>query len=126
MKKDELNRCKDGWGKTCKYTDVPDYIKELNKNPIEIEYKNDDYWFSRHLKLENNDFRIDVLFEINSDGTYRMYTDDLKYGEHLEIIYDKDIGMFNVKGIKKLRDEWKRNHGESVVENVDVLERLLV
>ena len=52
-----------------------------------------------------------------------MFTDDLKYGDKVEIIYDKDIGMYNIKNIDKLREEYYRNLGEGVVTDVDSLER---
>lgn len=80
-------------------------------------------WFARHLPLHNGDFRIDVLYEIYSDGSYKMYTDDLKYGDHLEIVYDSDKQMFTIKNLAKLRQEYYRKQGEDVITNVDSLKR---
>jgi hypothetical protein len=63
--------------------------------------------FARHLPVNGNkDTKLDVLYELYSDGSYRMYTDDLKYGEHLEIVYDDVKGMFTIKGLEGLREEW--------------------
>ena len=83
------------------------------------EYVKDGYLFSRHLKIKNSDFRIYVLYEKDSSGRYRMFTDDLKYGEHLEIFYDNKQQMYTIKNLDSLRAEWRKNHpGENVIDNV--------
>lgn len=116
----------DGWGKPWKYTHIPEYIKELNSNPIGLEYEKDGIWFSRHLKLKNSDFKIDVLFElIDKPPYYKMYTDDLKYGDHLEIIFDNKKQCFTIKGLDNLRAEWRKNHPEDNVID-DVFEGLIM
>jgi len=118
----------DGWGKEWNRTYIPEYIKELNNNPIGIVYEKDGWWFSRHLKLKNADFKIDVLFElIDKPPYYRMFTDDLKYGDHLEIIFDGKTRKgqvcskqcFVIKNIDRLRAEWRKNHSEyNVIDDV--------
>jgi hypothetical protein len=82
-------------------------------------------WFARHLPIRGTNFKIDVLYEFYSDGSYKMFTDDLKYGDHLEIVYDKSIGMYNVKNISKLREEYYRKQSEDVVSDVDALKEFI-
>lgn len=109
---------KDGWGKEWNRTYTPDYIKELNGNPIGLEYQKDGIWFARHLKWMNTDFRIDVLFEfMDKPPYYRMFTDDLKYGDHLEIIFDKEKQCYTIKELDKLRAEWRKNHPDESVND---------
>lgn len=114
----------DGWGKPWKYARIPEYIKELNTNPIGIEHERNGWWFSREMKLKNDNFKVDVLYEIDDSGKCRLYTDDLKYKQKCEIIFDKDIQCFTIKGLDNLRTEWRKTYPE---ENVldRVFEKLI-
>jgi len=103
------------------YRDINPRIPKSKKSSRPI-LKNS-IWFARHLKLHNVDFKIDVLYEIYSDSSYRMFTDDLKYGPRQEIIFDNNTQMFTIKDIDKLREECYRNLGEDVITDVDSLER---
>ena len=106
----------DGFGRGWNHNLIPEYIKELNSNPIGLEYQKDGWWFSKHLKLKNADFKIDVLLElIDKSPYYRMWTDDLKYGEHLEIIFSNKKQCFTIKDIDKLLDNWKYSKEKWVV-----------
>ncbi len=123
----------------CKYCDyrsndiekVKEHEEKLhncyrNKNPRKIPIKKqkikvDSIWFARELPIHNSNFKIDVLYEIWSDGhnyETRMFTDDLKYGSHLEIIFDNKKQMYTIKNLKKLREEWNKKHGIPVFEPV--------
>jgi len=41
---------------------------------------------------------------------YRMYTDDLKYRDHLEIVEKEGLKEFGIKDIENLREEYKNRH----------------
>lgn len=117
----------DGWGRTWTRNYVPEHIARLNEEPIGKIYPKNNYVFSRHLPLKNHpEFRIDVEFEMTDKSPYfRMWTDDLKYGDHLEIVFDGKTKRgqkcskqcFVIKDIDRLRAEWRRNHPEENVIN---------
>jgi len=70
---------------------------------------------ARELPLKNNpDFRIDVHYiHDGTRGGYRMYTDDTKYGEHKEIIFDKDKQYFVIRNIDRFRRRWNDTHRDN-------------
>jgi hypothetical protein len=117
----------DGWGKEWNRNYIPEYIRELNENPIGVVYPKNNYVFSRHLPLKNHpEVRIDVEFEmIDKPPYYRMWTDELKYGERLEILFDNQKQCFTIKDLDKLRKKWSKTHLENVVTDVDSLERYI-
>ena len=55
-----------------------------------------------------------VKYVIYENGTYTMLTDDLKYRDDLEIIFDSNKQCFTIKNIDRLRLEWNERHSESV------------
>lgn len=59
------------------------------------------------VKVRNSDREIEVYYE---EG--KMYTDSLKYGKHLEIIWNKETNCFTIKNLEKLREEWRKNKGK--------------
>lgn len=77
--------------------------------------------FARELPLKNNlDFRIDVLYIYDEkSGGYRMYTYDTKYGEHKEIIFDRDKQCFTIKNLDRFRRKWNETHKDKVKRDMD-------
>lgn len=109
----------DGYGKTWKYDYIPEYIKELNSNPIGINNDINEYWSARELKIKNDEFKIDILYEIKEGGVYRRFTNDLKYGDRQEIIFDNKNQCYTIKHLDKLRAEWRIVHPKGkVIENM--------
>lgn len=62
-----------------------------------------------NLKLLNDDITISITYEWDSElGDYRMFTDDLEYDNHLEIVYDDAKGCYRMRnGIEKLRESYR-------------------
>jgi len=57
---------------------------------------------------------IDVIYQWNDgNDSYKMYTDDLKYEDNLEIIFDVDKNCFVVKKLEKIKEKWNSDHGIS-------------
>ena len=100
----------------------PRNAKPKSKKKVKIT---DRIWFARHLPIHKGDFRIDVLYELYNDGSYRMYTDDLKYGDHLEIVFNDDKQMYSIKDLDKVRSEYYAKQDKDVVTNVGSFERLI-
>lgn len=114
-------KLEDGWGKEWNSNYIPNHIIELNKKPKGIVYPKNNYVYSRHLPLKNHpEYRLDVEFELIDDSPYlRMWTDDLKYSDYLEIVFDNKKQCFVIKGIDKLRADWRKNHpDEDVIDDV--------
>ncbi len=82
---------------------------KLRRDPPKDEWK---IRYARHLKLKSLNFKIDVLCEWDPvQEKYGMFTDDLKYGSHLEIIYSNKTTCFTVKNLYKLGEKWYQQHG---------------
>jgi len=79
------------------------------------DYKHPAIKFSRHLSLLNHpNIRIDVIYEWdNKRAEYRMYTDDLRYKDKLEIVFDNDKNIFVIHRLDKIKEKWNLTHGIS-------------
>jgi len=55
---------------------------------------------------------------------YRMFTTSTRYGEFIEVIYNKDKGCFTIEKLDGLRAEWRKSHPEEVVQD-DVFEEFI-
>ncbi|MCK5635979.1 MAG: hypothetical protein KAH91_01055 [Thermoplasmatales archaeon] len=98
---------------------VPRKPKSKKSKPV-LKHK---YLYGKHLPLHNNpNVKIDVEYHIWSDEIYRMYTDDLKYGDHLEIVFNND---YTIKYLDKVRSEYYAKQDSDVVTNVGSFERLI-
>jgi hypothetical protein len=76
---------------------------------------------ARAIPLKNNpDFKVDVHYIFDEkQGKYRMYTDDTKYGERKEIIFDNKKQCFTIKNLNKLRKKWNKAHKDKVKGDED-------
>jgi hypothetical protein len=76
---------------------------------------------ARALPLKNHPtFWIDVHYIFDEEiGKYRMYTDDTKYGERMEIIFDNEKQCFTIKNLDKLRKKWNETHKDEVKRDID-------
>jgi hypothetical protein len=78
------------------------------------DYKHPAIKFARYMKLVGHPFKIDVIMEWdNKQEKYRMYTDDLKYGDKLEIVYSNDKCCYVIKSLKRIKEEWYKKQGIS-------------
>ena len=75
--------------------------------------------FNGFLKIKNNDMKIPITFEYDKNKGYRIFTDALKYGDHLEIIYCNKKGCYVIKNLNHLRDQWNKTHNESTDSDQD-------
>ena len=53
---------------------------------------------------------IEYYFELDDAGDVRMFTDELIYGDHLEIVFSKQKQCFVIKNLSKLRETWNMKH----------------
>jgi len=66
--------------------------------------------------------KMNILYiHDESRHEYRMYTDELRYGDFLEIAFDNKKQCFVVKDINRLKVEWNKEHGivERKKEDID-------
>ena len=109
------------------FTEEIKEIYEAGKihSPIHLSGTNEDKLMFSRLKVRGLDRYIDITYEWHKPTRkYRMFTDELKYGDHLEIVCDKRNQNYTVKYLDKLRAEWRKKHPnvkECIVED-DVLE----
>jgi len=80
-----------------------DKIREIWKTPVQF-----------------GNTSIVVKYVIYKAGYCRMYTDDLKYGRNLEIVFDNKKQCFTIKNLAKLRKQWAERHAESVESTNDL------
>jgi ribosomal 50S subunit-recycling heat shock protein len=62
------------------------------------------------MKINGSDDYLDVDISVDDNGKLLLTTDALKYGNGLEIIYDKENQTYKVKGLKQMRKNWKLAH----------------
>lgn len=78
-----------------------------------MEKEHPTYKLAHELKVANSDRRIDIYLEYDEGlKKYRTFTDELKYGDHLEVIFNKETNMYTIRDLDKLRKKWKMAHGE--------------
>jgi len=89
-----------------------------------MDIDNNQIKMSRHLKVKNSKFKIDVLFEWNG-RTYRMYTDDLIYGPHLEIVFSNEKQCLVIKDYNRIKTQYLKNHGRPTRDIDNVIRRIV-
>jgi len=61
---------------------------------------------------------IEYYFELDDAGDVRMFTAELIYGSHLEIIFSKQKQCFVIKNYEKLKKQyWQKHNGSNPVDN---------
>ena len=64
-----------------------------------------------YMKVKNQDRYIDITYEWDENKKlYRMYTDSLKYGNKLEVVFGNDENCFVIKNLDKLKEKWNTDH----------------
>ena len=78
--------------------------------------------FYGKMKVKNRKREIDIIYKWDKKNKkYKPYTDECKYGDNLEIVFSRDKQCYTIKGIQRLKDDWRKEHGKPV----DILERFL-
>ena len=96
---------------------------KLRRDPPKDEWK---IKCARHLKLKGSNFKIDVLYEWDPvQKKYRMFTDDLRYSSHLEIVYSDKTACFTIKNLYKLRERWYKEQGKPVRDIDNTIKKYL-
>ena len=88
------------------------------------QIKSYDIKMSKHLKVKNSKFKIDVLFEWDGH-TYRMYTGDLIYGPHLEIVFSNKEQCLVIKDYNRIKTQYLKKHGRSARDIDNVIRRIV-
>ena len=66
------------------------------------------------MKIKNSGLKIE--YYTDSERDYWIFTDDLKYRENQEIIFDDKKQCFTIKNLERLRNEWRKLHPDDVIE----------
>ena len=74
--------------------------------------------YARGMPIRNSNARIDVYYE---NG--RMFTDDLKYGPHLEVVFSNEKQCFVIKDYVKIKTQYLKKHGGSTKDLDSVIKR---
>ena len=64
------------------------------------------------MKVRNSDRYIDITHEWDK-GKYKTFTNSIRYGNRLEIVFDIDRNYYVVKNLDKIKKEWNTAHGIS-------------
>jgi len=64
--------------------------------------------------------QVKYIFD-NSTKKYRMYTDDLRYGDNLEVIFSND--KFVIKDYYKIKERWLKKHGRNPKDLDNIIKR---
>ena len=73
------------------------------------------------IPIKNSNRTLDVYYELDkTQCKYRMFTDALKYGSHLEIVFSNSKQCFAIKDFYRIKENWLKKHGqpERDVDNV--------
>jgi len=82
--------------------------------------------YASKMKLQHYPKSIDSYYEYNkSDKKYHIYTDELKYGNHLEIVYSNQDSCFVIKDFFALKEKWYKKYGKSKKDVDNVIEKYL-
>lgn len=66
------------------------------------------------INIKDSNLKINVILEWSPTfKKYVMYTDDLKYGDKLEIVFDKIKNIYSIKNLEKIKEKWNKKHGIS-------------
>jgi len=82
-----------------------------DKNPRKLKFRKpkptlkDSIIVAKCLPIRGSDFKIDVRYDLYSDGSHRMFTDDTRYGDNQEIIFDKEFQQYTIKNLYNLKDK---------------------
>ena len=75
---------------------------------------------------KNPEYEVEIVYiHDEKQHGYRMFTTSTRYGEFVEVNYDKDNGYFTLKVLDKLREEWRKIHPEDFVQD-DVFEDFIM
>lgn len=72
------------------------------------------------MPIKNSSLKLVVKYVVTNEGELRMFTDDLKYGDNLEVVFDKKQQTYTVKNLEKLRKQWNETHAESVESTIEL------
>ena len=77
------------------------------------------------MMIKESRLTMDVKYIFDKKaGRHRLFTDDLKYGSGLEIVFSNRSQCFVIKGLDRLRMEWNKLHSDMVRKNA-VFEKFL-
>ena len=63
------------------------------------------------MKMKNRKKDIEIYFESDKKkGGYKIFTDELKYGDHLEVVFSDTKQCYVVKGLIALKRKWYKQH----------------
>ena len=78
------------------------------------------------LTVRNTSHKVEVLYEYDEhQQKYRLFTDEVKYGKHLEVIFSNEKQCFVIKDFYKLKERWYKTHGKSVKDVDDTIKNFL-
>jgi len=106
------------------YRDINPRVPKVKNKYIGFKKpaKEDNVFFGR-VKIKGKNRFIDIVYEWDSNQhKYRIFTDELKYGNHIEIIENIN-GDYEVKNLEKLRRDWNSKYnikpsGDDVFEDM--------
>ena len=81
-----------------------------------------------HISMKNSTWQpssglgVPVVFDT---VTQRMFTNDLKYGNHLEIVFSNDAQCYIVKDLNNIKSRWLKKHGKSTKDVDRSVEKFL-
>ena len=81
-----------------------------------------------HMKIKKSRYQPSSKLGVQvflDTKTARMWTDDLRYGPGLEVVYSKEKTCFTVKNLNKIRERWLKKHGRNVKDVDNVIKKYL-
>jgi len=74
------------------------------------------------LNVKGSNKTIDAWFILYDDGSSEFFTDELRYSNHLPIVFSKEKECFTVSNLENLRKDWAKKHNTVSLEEKHMVE----
>ena len=90
------------------FRDINPRNPKTTKNVFLREPAEEDKEYFGRLQIAGMDKFIDITYKWNENThDYDMFTDELKYGDDIKILWNPETNRFKICDIKRLRRDWK-------------------